>query len=51
VSVPSSTGGEVCMRTDWFQPVFIREKVVRRKAVRANQKWGRGGGNGSQVGL
>jgi hypothetical protein len=26
VSVPSSTGGEVCMRTGWFVPVFIREK-------------------------
>jgi hypothetical protein len=25
VSVPSSTGGEVCIRTGWFDPVFIRE--------------------------
>jgi hypothetical protein len=50
VSFPSLTG-EVCMGTGWFEPVFIREKGVSWKVVRANQMCGRGGGSGSQVGV
>jgi hypothetical protein len=51
MSVPSSTGSEVCMRTGWFEPLFIRKKVASWKVVRANQRLGRGGGSGSQVGV
>jgi hypothetical protein len=51
VSVPSSTGGEVCMGTGGFEPVFMGERGVGGRVSRANQGGGGGGGSGSQVGV